>query len=396
MQPIQKIRRLVEGNSDTASAEQTEFVWISDAELPAVDVSDVESDDNSTSLSVSRRRALMTIGATSAGLGVMGSATADPPDSANNDDDDDDGNFPEDGWTPSGIDPEDLTDKNRGQLVASIPNDAKDQIEDADIFAPMSVIEASQNPDRPEEDENGLVTYEENDDGILEFEFSFGDADDLEAATQAHIHHAPKGGSDNRLFIKMFCRGEFDGDNPINGGPIDDGLSKENSLDDQIAQDVDDSLQLDENRLTAVDPDAPGEDLGLSRPPTDEELEDLQGDDETIQEVAEDLSQAMLDSPTEFINNVHTVNFQTEAIRGQIRSADFGQLSRSELIETVLATGGLEALEGGPPGRRGKDDEDDEDDEDDDDDDEDDDDDKGRPDDAGPPDGRGGSNGRGR
>jgi hypothetical protein len=306
-------------------------------------------------MKLTRRRALTVLGAAASTIG-LGSAAADPPDS-DSDDEDDDQEFPESGWSPDGsVEPDELTDKNRGQLVASIPNDAKDDIEDADLFAPLSPLEAQQNNDRPEENENGLVTYTEGGDGILEFTFEFGGADDLEGATQAHIHHAPKGDSDNRLFIKMFCRGEFDGDNAINGGPIDSGLSRQNSLDDQIAQDVDDSLQLDENRLSAVDPDAPGEDLGLSANPSDEELKDLQGDDETIEQVAKDLSQAMLDSPSEFINNVHTINFQTEAIRGQIRRADFGKLSRTELIETVLATGGIEALKEGPPGRPDKED----------------------------------------
>jgi len=297
-------------------------------------------------MKLTRRKALTVLGTAASTIG-LGSAAADPPDS-DSDDEDDDQEFPESGWSPGGsVDADELTDKNRGQLVASIPNDAKDDIEDADLFTPLNALEAQQNNDQPTEDEGGLVTFEETDGG-LEYTFQVNDAEngDLDDLTQGHIHHAPPGESDNRLFVPLFIRSDLDGSD---GDPEDPSLSVSKTLTEAVK----DGIEFGgDNVFRQNDPGVPFVDTDF----------DEDTDEETIAEFVEALAEAMLDDPREYIDNAHTVEFQTEAIRATIRPADFGQLSREELIETVLATGGLEALEGGPPGRPNKEDKEDKDD----------------------------------
>lgn len=246
----------------------------------------------------------------------------DDGDTADRDDED---AFPEDGWRPSGIDPEDLTDKSRGQLIAAIPSEFKRAIGRADLLSPMSVLEAQQNNTEPARGENGIVLYRAIDGGAdMEYTLRVNNAenDDLNDLTQGHIHHAPRGASDNRLFFHLFIRSDLDGSD---GTPENAPLTVSKTLSEALEDALEASERLDDG-FRQEDPEVP---------------EFTEDDPEAF---VADLTQDMLDNPGGYINNAHTVVFQTEAIRGQIRLAELGDLSKSELVEVVLATAGLSAL----------------------------------------------------
>lgn len=300
------------------------------------------SEERVTSPITSRRSFVTGVAATATGLSLTsGLATADPPDHARDDDnpgrgnggddeeenEDNDEEFPEEGWKPSGIDPEDLTDKSRGELVAAIPPQFKRAIGRADLFSPMSVLEAQQNNTKPAEDENGIVLYEAVDDGAdMEYTLRVNDAEngDLNDLTQGHIHHAPRGESDNRMFFPLFIESDLDGSD---GSPEDPPLSVSKTLTEAL----EDALAFEgDNGFQQADPAVPFDDEEVT--------------EENASEFVAALTEDMLDNPTEYINNAHTVEFQTEAIRGQVRRAKLGDLSKGELVEVVLATAGLSAL----------------------------------------------------
>jgi hypothetical protein len=92
--------------------------------------------------------------------------------------DEDGGSFEDVTFAPE-TDPSDLTGKNRGQLVASIPPLTKRKIGRVDLFAPLNVLEGRQDNDVPEPGENGLVFYERIADDVR-FEIEVNDAEDLE------------------------------------------------------------------------------------------------------------------------------------------------------------------------------------------------------------------------
>lgn len=276
-----------------------------------------EPADSTDPSPISRRWTLKAIGAFAAMTGISGTAAADPPFS---NDDSQDQDFPDDGWSPDGsVEPAQLTDKNRGQLIASIPNDAKRRINQADLFAPLTVLAAQQNNDKPTPGENGLSTFKRISEGDVRYRLTVNDANDLSNITQSHIHHAASGESDNRLFV-FLARFDTQLDGSGEGSPRDPPVTVEDTFSNV--------------RITDDDPEVP----------IDDKADDVDSD-EDLDAFIEDL----FATPREYQNNVHTLQFQTEAIRGQILPANFGKLSREELIFTVLATAGLDGLSGGPP-----------------------------------------------
>lgn len=271
-----------------------------------------------------RRTVLRTLAA-AVPLATTGTAAAHKSSAGRSDHDDGTEADVEDVAFEPETDPTDLTAKNRGQLIASIPASAKSEISQADLFTPMNVLEAQQNTDRPVDGETGLVTYEVVDGGEdMRYRFRVNDArnGDLDGLTQGHIHHAPRGESDNELFFQLFIRSDLDGSD---GDPQDPPLSVSKTLSDALDDALEASETLDDG-FGQDDPDVPAFDR-----------DDREG-------FVAALTQDMLANPREYINNAHTVEFQTEAIRSQIKPADLGDLSRDELIETVLATAGPDAL----------------------------------------------------
>lgn len=248
-----------------------------------------------------RRQILAAIGGTVIGTGLSGTASGQV------------------NYHPS-TDPLSLTDKNRGQLIAAIPRDVKRQLGRAKLFVPLSVLESQQNTDEPTPGENGLATFtpvrRRGDVVDLEYTYVVNDAPDLDELTQGHIHHASRGVSDNRLFFALYAFSDLDGSN---GDPVDPPMSVSSTLSDQLEEVL--GREFD-NTFKQEDPEVPDFD--------DEFVSDLSGD--------------MLENPREYVVNAHTTTFRSEAIRGQVRPAVLGRLSRRELVETVLATAGLEAL----------------------------------------------------
>lgn len=266
--------------------------------------------------SISRRRTLKIVSTFAALSGIPSVATADPPSS----DSRQEREFPQDGWSPDGdVEPEQLTNKNRGQLIASIPNEAKQRINQADLFAPLTVLAAQQNNEKPTPSENGLSTYERIGEKDVRYRLTVNDAADLSNITQSHIHHAPDGASDNRLFV-FLARFDTQLDGSGEGSPRDPPVTVEDTFSDI--------------RITDDDPEVP----------IDNEVGDIDSD-ENLEAFIDDL----FATPREYQNNVHTLEYQTEALRGEVLPANFGRLSRKELIFTVLATAGLDGLSGGPP-----------------------------------------------
>jgi hypothetical protein len=253
------------------------------------------------SMELSRRRTLAAIGGTVIGTGLSGTASGQVD------------------YHPK-TDPLSLTDENQGQLIAAIPNDVKRQLGRAKLFAPLSVLESQQNTDEPTPGENGLVTFtpvrRRGDVVDLEYTYVVDDAPDLDELTQGHIHHAPRGASDNRLFFALYAFSDLDGSD---GDPVDPPISVGSTLSEQLEEVL--SRDFD-NTFRQEDPEVP------------------EFDDEFVS----DLSSDMLETPREYTVNAHTTTFRSEAIRGQVRPAVLGRLSRRELVETVLATAGLEAL----------------------------------------------------
>lgn len=249
----------------------------------------------------SRRQTLVAIGGTVIGTGLSGTASGQVD------------------YHPS-TDPLSLTDKNRGQLVAAVPSEVKRQLGRAELFAPLNVLESQQNTDRPAPAENGLVTFtpvrRRGDVVDLEYTYAVNDAPDLEGLTQGHIHHASRGESDNDLFFALYAYSDLDGDN---GDPVDPPISVSSTLSEQLesvlSQGFDDTFKQEDSAVPEFDDD-----------------------------FVADLSSDMLETPREYTVNAHTTTFTSEAIRGQVRPASLGRLSRGELVETVLATAGLEAL----------------------------------------------------
>jgi len=217
-------------------------------------------------------------------------------------------------------DPLSLTERDKDQLIAAIPSSAKRRIDRATLFCPLNALESGQNTDRPTANENGLVTFRpvrrQGDVVDLQYEYTVDGADDLAELTQGHVHHAPRGESDNRLFFALYAFSDLDGSD---GEPRDPPIRTRSTLSDQLARlrdaDFDDSFRQ-------ADPAVP--DLG----------------DDFVAALSRDI----LASPNEYQINAHTLTFRTEAIRGQIRRAQLGRLSRRELVETVLATAGPDAL----------------------------------------------------
>lgn len=260
---------------------------------------------------VSRRNVITTstLGLLST-LGLSSSALAhdDGGDEESSDEDEDSDSE----WSPAGdIDPDGLTDKDSEELVDAIPDDDRERIEEADLFAPLNVLEAQQNNDRPEPGENGLSTLERDGDEV-EYTITVNEAEDLENITQSHIHHADPGESDNRLFSFVFNFAALEGDD---GDPAEPPVSH--------------SGILSETEIIDADPDVP--------------IDDEEGDDDSDEDIGEYIED-LFDNPRQYQNNVHTVEFQSEAIRSQLKPADFDELDREELIYTVLATAGLEGL----------------------------------------------------
>jgi hypothetical protein len=222
-------------------------------------------------------------------------------------------------WAP-GTDPLSLTDKDEGQLVAAIPPSAKRRIVRATLFCPLNALESRQNTDRPTANENGLVTFRpvrrRGEVVDLRYEYTTDDADDLADLTQGHIHHAPRGGSDNRLFFALYAFSDLDGSD---GEPRDPPIRTRSTLSEQFARlrdaDFDDGFEQ-------TDPAVPDPDDGF------------------VAALARDV----LANPGGYQVNAHTRAFRAEAIRGQVRRARLGRLSRRELVETVLATAGPDAL----------------------------------------------------
>jgi len=213
-----------------------------------------------------------------------------------------------------------LTDKKKGQLIAAIPSDVKRRLGRAKLFAPLSVLESKQNTDEPTPGENGLVTFtpvrRRGDVVDLEYTYVVNDAPDLDELTQGHVHHAPRGKSDNRLFFALYAYSDLDGSN---GSPADPPISVSSTLSEQLEEVL--SRDFD-NTFTQADSEVPD------------------FDDDFISNLSSD----MLETPREYTVNAHTTTFRSEAIRGQVRPAVLGRLSRRELVETALATAGLEAL----------------------------------------------------
>jgi hypothetical protein len=245
----------------------------------------------------SRRRTLAAIGGTVIGTGLSGTAGGRVD------------------YHPD-TDPLSLTDKNRGQLVAAIPNDVKRRLGRAALFSPLNVLESQQNRDAPTPGEGGLVTFvpvrRRGDIVDLRYEYEVTDSPHLDGLTQGHVHHAPRGESDNQLFFALYAFSDLNGEN---GTPRDPPIRVRNTLSDQFArlQDADFA-----DAFRQADPAVPDP------------------DDEFVAALSRDI----LADPSEYQINAHTLTFQSEAVRGQVRRAQIGRLSRRELVETVLATAG--------------------------------------------------------
>ena len=327
-------------------------------------------------------------------------------------------------------DPLSLTDKNRDQLIAAIPRDVKRRLGRAELFVPLSALESKENTDEPTPGENGLVTFtpvrRHGDVVDMEYSYVVDDAPDLDGLTQGHIHHAPRGESDNRLFFALYAFSDLDG---TNGEPAEPPISVSSTLSEQLesvlGRDFDNTFKQEDPEVPEFDTERDeeegeneeaeddkggekndkgdkdgekndkggdkddkdgekrekngdkddedgGERGGLLRKETgddgdgaergslggrwaknDEDGEEggeLGGEEDEDEEEPEfdgfvrNLVTDMLETPREYTVNAHTTTFQSEAIRGQVRPAALGQLSRRELVETVLATAGLEAL----------------------------------------------------
>ena len=218
-------------------------------------------------------------------------------------------------------DPLSLTDKRKGQLIAAIPSDVKRRLGRAELFVPLTALESQENTDEPAPGENGLVTFtpvrRRGKVVNLEYTYEVNGASDLDGLTQGHIHHAPRGESDNDLFFALYAYSDLNGKN---GDPVDPPISVSSTLSEQL-EELRDRKEL-EDGFKQEDPKVPDD------------------DDEFITNLSSD----MLETPREYTVNAHTTEFRSEAIRGQVRPAVPGRLSRGELVETVLATAGLEAL----------------------------------------------------
>lgn len=249
----------------------------------------------------SRRQTLAAIGGTVIGTGLGGTASGRV------------------NYHPS-TDPLSLTDKSKGQLIAAIPNDAKRRLGRAALFSPLNVLESQQNTGEPTPGEGGLVTFvpvrRRGEVVDLRYDYEVTDSPDLGGLTQGHIHHAPRGASDNRLFFALYAFSDLDGSN---GTTRDPPIRVRNTLSDQFdrleSADFDDAFKQ-------ADPAVPDPTQGFVRR----------------------LARDILAAPREYTLNAHTLSYRTEAIRGQVRPAVPGRLSRRELVETVLATAGPEAL----------------------------------------------------
>ena len=271
-------------------------------------------------------------------------------------------------------DPLSLTDKNRDQLIAAIPHDVKGRLRRAELFVPLSALESQENTDEPAPGENGLVTFtpvrRRGDVVDMEYSYVVDDAPDLDGLTQGHIHHAPRGESDNRLFFALYAFSDLDG---TNGEPAEPPISVSSTLSEQLEsvldRDFDNTFKQEDPEVPEFDTDREEEDGENEEAEEDgdgeKENRERHGhgdaesgaergshggkDDEDEEEPEFDgfvrnLVTDMLETPREYTVNAHTTTFQSEAIRGQVRPAALGQLSRRELVETVLATAGLEAL----------------------------------------------------
>jgi len=284
----------------------------------------------------SRRRTLAAIGGTVIGTGLSGTASGQVD------------------YHPS-TDPLSLTDENEGHLVAAIPSDVKRQLGRAELFVPLSVLESQQNTDEPAPGENGLVTFtpvrRHGDVVDLEYTYVVNDAPDLDELTQGHIHHAPRGASDNRLFFALYAYSDLDGSN---GDPADPPISVRSTLSEQLEEVL--SRDFD-NTFKQEDPEVPEFDNDQEEEEEEEEEEKGRGrgkgrrrgrkeeeEEPEFDDFVPNLVEDMLETPREYTVNAHTTTFRSEAIRGQVRPAVLGGLSRRELVETVLATAGLEAL----------------------------------------------------
>jgi hypothetical protein len=280
----------------------------------------------------SRRQTLAAIGGTVIGTGLSGTVGGEV------------------NYHPS-TDPLSLTDKNKGQLISAIPKDVKRRLGRATLFSPLNVLESQQNTNEPTAGEGGLVTFvpvrRRGEVVDLRYDYEVTDSPDLGGLTQGHIHHAPRGESDNRLFFALYAFSDLDGSN---GTTRDPPIRVRNTLSDQFVRlqnaDFEDGFKQDDPEVPDAEDDQKEEDgkdeqegRGRGRGRGGKKAEEPESDG-FVPSLVED----MIDTPREYTINAHTLAYRTEAIRGQIRPAVLGRLSRRDLVETVLATAGLEAL----------------------------------------------------